>query len=105
DSQLSSVGWARSGMEVAVVDDDGTAAPVDTIGEVVCRGDVVMSGYWKNAQASAEALRNGWLWTGDMGSMDQYGMLTLRDRSKDVIISGGTNIYPREVEEVLLQHP
>ena len=64
-----------------------------------------MSAYWRNPEASAEALRNGWLHTGDMGVMDADGFLTLKDRSKDLIISGGTNIYPREVEEVLLRHP
>jgi long-chain acyl-CoA synthetase len=70
----------------------------------VVRGDVVMSGYWRNPDATAAALRVGWLWTGDMGAMDQHGFLTLKDRSKDVVISGGSNIYPREVEEVLLKH-
>ncbi|PRC45995.1 AMP-dependent synthetase, partial [Mycobacterium sp. ITM-2017-0098] len=80
-------------------------AGIDEIGEIVCRGDVVMSGYWKNAAATEATLQNGWLHTGDMGSFDASGFLTLRDRSKDVVISGGSNIYPREVEEVLLEHP
>ena len=105
DSVLGSVGFARSGVEVAVVDADGRPLPAGEVGEIVCRGDVVMAGYWNNAKATAEALRDGWLYTGDMGSFDRRGYLTLRDRSKDVIISGGTNIYPREVEEVLLRHP
>jgi len=69
------------------------------------RGDVVMSGYWRNPTGTAEALRDGWLYTGDMGSRDDQGYITLRDRSKDVVISGGSNIYPREVEEALLTHP
>jgi long-chain acyl-CoA synthetase len=64
-----------------------------------------MRGYWNNPAASAEALRGGWLHTGDIGALDEEGFVTLRDRSKDVIISGGANIYPREVEEVLLRHP
>jgi long-chain acyl-CoA synthetase len=64
-----------------------------------------MSGYWQDAPASATALRGGWLHTGDIGALDGDGFLTLRDRSKDMIISGGSNIYPREVEEVLLRHP
>jgi acyl-CoA synthetase (AMP-forming)/AMP-acid ligase II len=64
-----------------------------------------MSGYWNNPGATAETLKDGWLHTGDMGSFDERGYLTLRDRSKDVVISGGSNIYPREVEEVLLEHP
>ncbi len=105
DRILGSVGYPRSGVEVAVVDDRGRPLPAGRIGEIVCRGDVVMSGYWNNAKATAEALRDGWLHTGDMGSFDERGYLTLRDRSKDVIISGGTNIYPREVEEALLRHP
>ena len=64
-----------------------------------------MSGYWNNPAATRETLKNGWLHTGDMGSFDARGYLTLRDRSKDVVISGGSNIYPREVEEALLEHP
>ena len=64
-----------------------------------------MLGYWNNPEATADAIRGGWLHTGDVGSLDEHGYLTLRDRSKDMIISGGSNIYPREVEEVLLTHP
>jgi acyl-CoA synthetase (AMP-forming)/AMP-acid ligase II len=78
---------------------------VGEVGEIVCRGDVVMDSYWRNPTATDAALRNGWLRTGDMGSFDLRGYLTLHDRSKDVVISGGTNIYPREVEEALLEHP
>ncbi len=69
------------------------------------RGAVVMPGYWMNPEATANALRDGWLWTGDLGTFDEEGFLTLKDRSKDLIVSGGSNIYPREVEEVLLTHP
>ncbi|CAJ1494146.1 AMP-binding protein [[Mycobacterium] kokjensenii] len=105
DAVLGSVGWPRSGVEVAVLRDDGSRAPVGEVGEIVCRGDVVMSGYWNNPTATAEALRDGWLFTGDKGAFDERGFLTLRDRSKDVVISGGSNIYPREVEEALLSHP
>jgi acyl-CoA synthetase (AMP-forming)/AMP-acid ligase II len=105
DAVLGSVGYPRSGMEVAVLRDDDSPAAVGEIGEIVCRGDVVMGGYWRNPAATAETLRNGWLRTGDMGSFDARGYLTLHDRSKDVVISGGSNIYPREVEEALLEHP
>lgn len=105
DTILGSVGYARSGVDVAVVRDDGTPAAAGEIGEIVCRGDVVMLGYWNNPDATAKTLQDGWLRTGDMGSFDERGYLTLRDRSKDVVISGGSNIYPREVEEVLLEHP
>ena len=85
--------------------DDGLELPAGEVGEVVVRGDVVMAGYWNQPDATAEALRDGWLHTGDIGSFDADGYLTLRDRSKDLIISGGMNIYPREVEEALLRHP
>jgi fatty-acyl-CoA synthase len=105
DAVLGSVGYARSGVDVAVLRADGNRAATGEIGEIVCRGDVVMSGYWKNPDATAATLQNGWLHTGDMGSFDERGFLTLRDRSKDVVISGGSNIYPREVEEALLEHP
>jgi fatty-acyl-CoA synthase len=104
DAILGSVGYARSGMEVAVLRADGTPAATDEVGEIVCRGDALMSGYWKNPTATGETLKNGWMYTGDMGSFDARGYLTLRDRSKDVVISGGSNIYPREVEEVLLEY-
>jgi acyl-CoA synthetase (AMP-forming)/AMP-acid ligase II len=103
--RLGSVGRARTDVEVRVVGDDDAELPVGETGEVVVRGDVVMAGYWNDPAATAEAMRGGWLHTGDVGSFDEDGYLTLRDRSKDVIISGGTNIYPREVEEVLLRHP
>ena len=105
DALLGSVGYPRSGVDVAVLREDGTPAAIDEIGEIVCRGDVVMSGYWNNPAATAATLCDGWLHTGDMGSYDARGYLTLRDRSKDVVISGGSNIYPREVEEALLEHP
>jgi len=102
---LGSVGRARTGLAVRVVDAQGRDLPCGEIGEILCSGDTVMRGYWNNPIATAEALNRGWLRTGDMGSLDARGYLTLRDRSKDVIISGGSNIYPREVEEVLLLLP
>ena len=101
---MQSVGVPRTDVEVRVVD-DGRELPVGEAGEVVVRGDVVMAGYWNQPEATAETMRNGWLHTGDVGSFDADGYLTLRDRSKDLIISGGMNIYPREVEEALLRHP
>jgi len=105
EQRLSSVGIARTAVEVRVVDADGRDVAPGEIGEVICRSDVTMAGYWNNPEATANALRNGWLWTGDLGTFDADGFLTLKDRSKDLIISGGSNIYPREVEEVLLLHP
>ncbi len=84
--------------------DDKPVAPGET-GEILCRGDVVMAGYWQNEDATKASLRGGYLHTGDVGAFDAEGYLTLKDRSKDLIISGGSNIYPREVEEVLLTAP
>mgnify|MGYP001033860459 CR=1 FL=1 len=103
--RLASVGTAQSCVEVKVADAEGRALRAGEAGEVLARGAPVMAGYWRNEEASASALRDGWLWTGDVGVLDEEGFLTLKDRSKDVIISGGTNIYPREVEEALLTHP
>jgi len=102
--RLASAGTAQLVVQVRVADEDGRTLPPGEPGEVLVRGESVMRGYWRNPEATATALRGGWLWTGDLGSMDADGFLTLRDRSKDVIISGGSNIYPREVEEVLLRH-
>jgi long-chain acyl-CoA synthetase len=103
-ARLASAGRPYACVEVIVADAEDRALPAGDMGEILCRGDVVMPGYWENPQASAAALRNGWLHTGDLGAFDADGYLTLKDRSKDVIISGGSNIYPREVEEVLLKH-
>jgi long-chain acyl-CoA synthetase len=102
--RIASVGVAHSMVEVRVADGDGRPLPAGQTGEVLVRGDPVMAGYWRNEAATARTLRGGWLFTGDIGVLDADGFLTLKDRSKDVIISGGSNIYPREVEEVLLQH-
>ncbi len=103
-ARIASVGSANGAVEVRIGKDNETL-PAGEIGEVLIRGDTVMAGYWKDNRATAATLKDGWLHTGDIGSMDAYGYLTLRDRSKDLIISGGSNIYPREVEEVLLTHP
>lgn len=104
-THLETAGIARTGVEVKVFDEKDEELPAGEIGEIVTRSDCVMSGYWKNPEATAKAKRNGWLHTGDVGSMDERGFLTIKDRSKDMIISGGSNIYPREIEEVLLRHP
>lgn len=105
EEHLSSVGIARTGVEFRIVDEHGNDVPDGEVGEVITRSDVCMSGYWNNPEATEKTLRNGWLHTGDMGCVSDDGFLTLKDRSKDLIISGGSNIYPREVEEVLLTHP
>ena len=103
--KLSSCGLARTGTEVKIFTENDDELPPGEIGEIVTRSDCVMKGYWNNPKASARALRGGWLHTGDLGSLDAEGFLTIKDRSKDMIISGGANIYPREIEEVLLRHP
>ena len=103
--RLASVGMARTGIALRVVDEAFKPLPPGEVGEIVVRGETVMRSYWDNPQASAQALRDGWLRTGDLGFLDCEGLLTLKDRSKDLIISGGSNIYPREVEEVLQGHP
>jgi long-chain acyl-CoA synthetase len=104
ERRVASVGVARSGVEIAVRVADGSMNRTGG-GEVAVRGPVVMSGYWRDEPATQAALRDGWLMTGDLGVIDDDGLLTLRGRAKELIISGGSNIYPREVEEVLLRHP
>ena len=103
--RLASVGHAQPMLELSIRSAGGTELPVGETGEVCVRGDIVMQGYWQQPEATAAAIRDGWLYTGDVGRLDDEGYLTLLDRSKDLIISGGSNIYPREVEEVLLLHP
>jgi long-chain acyl-CoA synthetase len=105
DQALASVGIARTGVVVRVVDPQDRELPPGEIGEIMVCSDIVMSGYWLNPQATDQALAGGWLHTGDLGALTDRGFLTLMDRSKDLIISGGSNIYPREVEDVLLTHP
>ncbi|MEZ5910160.1 MAG: AMP-binding protein [Hyphomicrobiaceae bacterium] len=104
DERLGSTGLARTGVEVMVVDETGRPQSPGEVGEIVTRSDCLMQGYWGNPDATAKAIRGGWLWTGDVGTLDPAGFLTIKDRSKDMIISGGSNIYPREIEEVLLTH-
>ncbi len=102
EARLASTGVPRTGVDVRIVDERDRDVPVGQAGEVLFRSDVTMLGYWNNPEATAAALRGGWLHTGDIGVFDEDGFVTLKDRSKDMIISGGSNIYPREIEEVLL---
>jgi long-chain acyl-CoA synthetase len=102
--KLATAGIANSAVDVRIGGHDGATLPPGETGEILIRGDAVMPGYWDNPDATAAALKGGWLHTGDVGAMDEDGYVSLKDRSKDVIISGGSNIYPREVEEVLLRH-
>jgi long-chain acyl-CoA synthetase len=103
--RLASIGVAQTPVQIRITDEQGHDLPLGEVGEVLLKGDSVMAGYWRNPEATQAAIRDGWLFTGDMGCLDAHGFLTLKDRSKDLIISGGSNVYPREVEEVLLQAP
>lgn len=105
DPRIGSAGLIRTDVEAMCVGENDAPLGSHQVGEVVARGSVVMPGYWKDPVATAEALRGGWLHTGDIGYFDEQGFLFLLDRAKDMIISGGNNIYPREVEEVIIQHP
>ncbi len=102
--RLASVGRAQSVVEVRIGDAEGRPLPEGEAGEIMVRGATVMPGYWRNDTATAKTIVDGWLWTGDVGHMDEDGYVAMQDRSKDLIISGGTNIYPREVEEALMTH-
>lgn len=103
--RLASIGVAQTPVQIRITDELGYDLALGDVGEVLIKSDSVMAGYWHNPEATQAAIRDGWLFTGDMGCLDAHGFLTLKDRSKDLIISGGSNVYPREVEEALLQAP
>jgi acyl-CoA synthetase (AMP-forming)/AMP-acid ligase II len=103
--RLMSCGRVRTGIELRILDAQDQELPSGEIGEICLRGGSVMKGYWRRPDDTAETLRSGWLHTGDLGMMDRDGYVYILDRSKDMVISGGLNIYPREIEELLLQHP
>ena len=102
---LLSAGRAARDTEIRIVDPSDQPLPASASGEVVVRGPQVMRGYWHASEATALTLRDGWLHTGDIGTLDADGYLTIRDRVKDMIVSGGENVYPRAIEEVLIRHP
>jgi long-chain acyl-CoA synthetase len=104
-SKLGTVGLPVAGCEVRVVDDAERELPAGERGEIVIRGSNVMTGYYKRPAETAEALRGGWFHTGDIGVIDDAGYVSIVDRKKDMILRGGTNVYPREIEELLLTHP
>jgi long-chain acyl-CoA synthetase len=99
------VGEPVPGCELKIMDENDRELPVGEVGEICIRSGSVMKGYWNAPEQTAEALRNGWLHTGDMGRVDEEGFVTIVDRKKDLIIRGGFNVYPRDVEEALLEHP
>ncbi len=104
-ANIGSCGRPRTGMEVAILDESMNRLPTGAIGEICCRGPAVFAGYHDNPDATAKALRGGWFHTGDLGRMDERGLVYITGRESDMYISGGSNVYPREVEEVLLEHP
>lgn len=103
--KIGSVGIPLPGVEIKIFNENDNELPVGEIGEIVVRGRNVMLGYYNNPEATAEAMRNGWYHTGDMGKFDEDGYLYIVDRKKDMIIVGGINVYPSEVERVLMEHP
>ena len=105
NAHIGSCGKPRTGMEVAVLDPDGQPVATGEVGEICCRGPAVFAGYHHNPEATAMALRGGWFHTGDLGRLDARGLLYITGRESDMYISGGSNVYPLEVEEVLLAHP
>ena len=105
EARIGTCGFARTGMQVSVQDADGRELAPGEIGEICVIGPAVFAGYWDNPDANAKAFRNGWFRTGDLGRMDAEGFLFITGRESDMYISGGSNVYPREVEEELLLHP
>jgi long-chain acyl-CoA synthetase len=104
-SKPGTVGLPIVACEIAIVDDADRQLPVGERGEIVIRGHNIMKGYYKRPAETAEALKNGWFHTGDIGVLDADGYLTIVDRKKDLVLRGGMNVYPREIEEVLMTHP
>jgi fatty-acyl-CoA synthase len=103
--RLASCGTPIAGLQVTLLDDAGREVPVGEVGEICCRGPLVMAGYWNKPQETEQAFRHGWLHTGDLARCDADGFLYIVDRSKDMVISGGFNVFPREIEDVLTRHP
>jgi long-chain acyl-CoA synthetase len=100
-----SVGKPNPGFDVRIVDEEGNDVPQGEVGEVICRSAANMLGYWRQEKATAEAIKDGWFYTGDLGRFDEDGHLYIVDRKKDLIIRGGFNIYPRDIEDVMVEHP
>ena len=105
ERRLGAVGRPIPEVEIKIVDDDGREVPRGEVGEIIARSPGVMLGYWKSPDATEQTVRDGWLFTGDMGRMDEDGFLWIVDRKKDLILRGGFNVFPRDVEDALLEHP
>jgi long-chain acyl-CoA synthetase len=105
ERKAGSIGTPIEGVEMRLVDDDGNEVDEDEVGEIQIKGHNIMKGYWNNEEATKEAIKDGWFATGDMGKVDDDGYYFIVDRKKELIIRGGYNVYPREVEEVLYEHP
>src|SRR5215217_7891332 len=105
ERKVGSIGTPIEGVEMKVVDDDGNEVEQGEVGEIVVKGPNVMKGYWNREDATEEVMRDGWFHTGDMAQVDEDGYFFIVDRKKDMIIRGGYNVYPREIEEVLYEHP
>jgi acyl-CoA synthetase (AMP-forming)/AMP-acid ligase II len=102
---LLSAGRGALGTEIRIVDENGNEVPQGTIGEVAVKGSQLMTGYWHHEEATAKTLKDGWIYTGDAAMMDEEGFIYIQDRIKDMIVSGGENVYPREIENALFEHP
>jgi len=105
ERKIGSIGTPIEGVEMKVVDDDGNDIEQGEVGEIVIKGHNIMKGYWKREEATQESIKDGWFATGDMGKIDEDGYFFIVDRKKELIIRGGYNVYPREIEEVLYEHP
>jgi fatty-acyl-CoA synthase len=105
DVKVGTCGFPRTGMQIDIQDDEGRSLPADETGEICVCGPAMFAGYWNNPEANAKAFRNGWFRTGDLGHLDAEGFLFITGRASDMYISGGSNVYPREIEETILTHP
>lgn len=105
DIPPGSVGTPNPGFDVRIIDEEGNDMPTGEVGEIICRSTAIMLGYWRQEEATREAIRDGWFYTGDLGRFDENGHLYIVDRKKDLIIRGGFNVYPRDIEDVMVEHP
>ncbi|MGN6413648.1 long-chain-fatty-acid--CoA ligase [Flexivirga sp.] len=105
ERKVGSIGVPLDGVQMRLAESDGSDTPAGEVGEIAIKGDLIMKGYWGRPEATAEAVRDGWFYSGDLARMDEDGYFFIVDRAKDMIIRGGYNVYPREVEEVIYEHP